>query len=324
MVKKMTQNDDSYNPRVKRHLDLLQDIPPRDPEAERLGKQNFLNFAASLPKPVSQKKSWRLNNWIPTINRMKERQTMFTITTLVVVLTMLFGGAGATVYAAQDSMPNDALYTVKIWTEDLQLGLIKDPEAKFELLEAYLLRRFAEMDELNKNGEAIPVALKTQLQKHLGLMAQLMAHHEDSDLDPYEEQLRTRDQDQTNQNENLPEWAEAQEREEINNRLQRIVNDCADLDGCQAPPELSPEPLKGDDNGGWGPGPGTNSGNPDEEDTFVPPAEAPGPACESEDCGTGTPQENVPEEPPMNGEENEKPEEPKQENNPDNGSGSKP
>ena len=57
---------------------------------------------------------------------------MLTITSILIVLGLLFGGTGAAVYASQDSLPGDALYGVKTTVEDFQYRLILDEEAKLE------------------------------------------------------------------------------------------------------------------------------------------------------------------------------------------------
>jgi hypothetical protein len=332
MVKIMTQNDNSFDPRLKRHLELLREIPPRDSEASKRGKENFLQLAASLPKPVSMERSGRLNNWIISIKRKKERHTMFTITTLVIVLTMLFGGAGATVYAAQDSMPDEALYAVKTWSEDIQMGLTNNPEVKFDLIESYVLRRFAELDAMIEDEDPIPPGLGTRLEQQLKNMEQLMAQLKDEDLEPYllrvRNLLQVREQLMTKQGENVPEWANpvfAQIQQMITNQLRRIETGIDD-------------PLKfrqqmDSPAGGYGPGPGTGSGNPEEE--FIPPAGPgeempPGPVCdpEIEDCGQGEPQYQAPSEPAKNSgdQDNYQQQEgtPQKEKDSGNGNGGKP
>lgn len=263
---KMTQNDNSYNPRIKRHLDLLRDTPPRDPEAAELGKQNFLKLAASLPVPVSVKRSLRLNEWLLAITKIKERRVMFTITTLIVVLTMLFGGAGATVYAAQDSMPNDTLYTVKTWSEDIKLGLTSDPEAKYDLIESYLYRRFAELDALLADGEEIPDDFITRTQDQLKAMGNAVAQME-KNLDPTQIQDRDRimlkspcdlvpETPDDVVNENVPLWAlvACEQLRAEENRSDACIDE---VNGCKG--ELTPLQAERHETevelGGNGPGP---------------------------------------------------------------------
>ena len=46
---------------------------------------------------------------------------------LVLVLAVMFGGAGVTAAAAQSSLPNEALYPVKLLVEEVQLSLAPSP-----------------------------------------------------------------------------------------------------------------------------------------------------------------------------------------------------
>jgi hypothetical protein len=178
---------------------------------------------------------------------------------------MLFGGAGATVYAAQDSMPNDSLYAVKTWSEDVKLGLTSDPAAKYDLLESYLYRRFAELDALLADGETIPDDFVTRTQDQLKAMGDSVVQM-DKNTDPTQIQDRDRDmlkspcdlipEDPDVLNENVPLWALyacEQLRAEVN-RSEACIDD---VNGCKD--EL--EPLKSQnhetipDLGGNGPGP---------------------------------------------------------------------
>jgi hypothetical protein len=69
--------------------------------------------------------------WMEAIkshNVRKERiPVLTTIVSLIVSLTLLFGGAGVTAYAAQDSLPNDFLYPVKALIESVLPEPAKEP-----------------------------------------------------------------------------------------------------------------------------------------------------------------------------------------------------
>jgi hypothetical protein len=55
---------------------------------------------------------------------------MLRIASIIVVLSLLFGGTGVAVVAAQDSLPGEALYTLKTTTEDIQLMFIDNEEER--------------------------------------------------------------------------------------------------------------------------------------------------------------------------------------------------
>ena len=79
---------------------------------------------------------------------------MTLIPTLVLVATLLFGGTGATVAAAQSAMPDDMLYPVKLVLEDISLTFSASPEAKVKNQLKLLEIRSDELDQdLAEDGD---------------------------------------------------------------------------------------------------------------------------------------------------------------------------
>lgn len=78
---------------------------------------------------------------------------MLTITSVLIVLSLLFGGTGAAVVAAQDSLPGEALYMVKTAGEDAQFRLTIGPEAKLDLAFKFVNRRIAEASAFAEKGK---------------------------------------------------------------------------------------------------------------------------------------------------------------------------
>lgn len=70
---------------------------------------------------------------------------------LVIVLTLSAVGGG-TAYAAQDSLPGDALYPVKLGTEQLRMMLPGDDVVKAERALSFAERRVGEMEALTEKG----------------------------------------------------------------------------------------------------------------------------------------------------------------------------
>ena len=70
---------------------------------------------------------------------------------LVIVLALSALGAG-TVYAAQDSLPGDALYSVKLATEQAGMMLVRDDAARAERALSFAERRMGEMEALAEKG----------------------------------------------------------------------------------------------------------------------------------------------------------------------------
>jgi hypothetical protein len=83
-----------------------------------------------------------------------------TLIAMIVTITIVFGGAGATVYAAQGSLPDELLYTVKTWSEDARLSLVGSAQDKLGLTLDFTDRRVAEVARLQAAGKPIPEGLR--------------------------------------------------------------------------------------------------------------------------------------------------------------------
>lgn len=92
---------------------------------------------------------------------------MLTLARIVLALVVAIGGAGATTYAAQASLPSDILYPVKLFTEDLRLSLTTNHQAEIDLLLELTARRIAEIAALAEEGLPAPTQVTNRLQEHL-------------------------------------------------------------------------------------------------------------------------------------------------------------
>jgi hypothetical protein len=179
---------------VEQCLAKLRPVPPRDAHYAALGRVAFLAQARSISHEISQpgsvsKSHWqRLIQWMQTISAAgnwrgslpgprqtgtkiliyrKDYKPMFsTLATVVVALTLIFGSAGATALAAQDSLPNEALYGVKTLTEDLRLQTTTQTQNRFSLELAFAARRMGEIDTLAQAGQPLGEALVNRLASH--------------------------------------------------------------------------------------------------------------------------------------------------------------
>ena len=102
---------------------------------------------------------------------------------LIVILALVLGGAGATVVAAEDSLPNEGLYFVKIASEEAQLRLANNEQTRINLHLAYADRRVSELASLAAAGEAAPEPVAERLENHLRLALNLAAGLDDRRLD---------------------------------------------------------------------------------------------------------------------------------------------
>ena len=102
---------------------------------------------------------------------------MTTLVSIITILGLLMGGGAGTVYAAQDSSPNEALYGLKIASENVRLNMTGDAEKQLNLLLDFANRRGDEIKALALEGETPPEAtlkmLNTQLQQATQLAGKL-------------------------------------------------------------------------------------------------------------------------------------------------------
>jgi hypothetical protein len=119
-----------------------QAVSERDSTAAASGRVNFLKQAESLKPAVSPLPKRRHNEWLEKIF-IKERVKMFA--TILVIISLLLGGSGGAVYASQASIPNDLLYPVKTWSEQVQAQFADGPEQQYQLMLRFADQRVAEL-----------------------------------------------------------------------------------------------------------------------------------------------------------------------------------
>ena len=91
---------------------------------------------------------------------------MGTLITIVVILGLALGGTSA-VYAAQDDLPGEPLYQVKLLSEEARLDLAADPEKKMDLDLQFALRRLDEIEEMIEAGLEPPDMSFARLENQL-------------------------------------------------------------------------------------------------------------------------------------------------------------
>lgn len=127
---------------------------------------------------------------------------MNVLLSILVVAGLLFGG-GATVSAAQDDLPNEPLYAVKTWTEDLGLQFRYNQEEKVIRLMELAQIRIQEMTRLSEAGEPIPDQVRLRLEQHIQQALQLCVNMDDPTLERALLQIRDRLQEQDRDMEQL-------------------------------------------------------------------------------------------------------------------------
>jgi len=254
-------------------LEALRPVPPREATAVSAGRRAFLEEARQHSPGVSVRARQRPSGWISWLR--KEHSPMTAIVSLVLALALAFGGAGATAYAAQDSLPTEPLYGVKLLSEQVQLALTQGPRADLDLLVGFVTERVREMTALANEGEEVPAQVHTRLQEQLQMALQYAAQLGDAEMAGALAQIRTMAENHVRTMEqarlNAPEQAgEALRQAEQTMNQARIMVE----DGLEDPltfrqrqglnrPEAAPDqpdidPGGGDASGnGFGPGDGT-------------------------------------------------------------------
>lgn len=172
---------------LQKNLEGLKAVPERDPGAAARGRAQFLRRAVSASEVHRHKK------WMFTFR--KEQFAMNLMISTLVIAGLLFGG-GSAVYAAQDDLPNEPLYAVKMWSEETSLQFQNGPQEKAAYLMTMARTRIEEMAQLMADGEPIPEETPLLLQQHIQQALQLCKDLDDATCDQTMLQIRDRLQDQ--------------------------------------------------------------------------------------------------------------------------------
>jgi hypothetical protein len=177
-------------------LKALKAVPDMDPERARQRRRAYLGQVDPMQAPVSRRRTSRLNGWRSIFQ--KERSPMFAIARTITIAAILLGGTAGTAFAAQDSLPDQALYPVKTLIEDVRIGLTNDPQAEFDLLMTYIDERFAEIQSMAQNGEPVGDEVQLRLRNQFRNAFQNAAELDEPAMLQAMEQVRTKSQQQLN------------------------------------------------------------------------------------------------------------------------------
>lgn len=156
------------------------------------------------------------------------------IISTLVIAGLLFGG-GATVSAAQNDLPTEPLYQIKLVSEDAKVWLAPDPSMKIEMLMEQAQTRTEEMAALASAGIIPPAGLTTRMQNQIQQALQLTATLDDAEmtaaLDQIRTHLQTQDQLMTQTQDGTCTECEPilqQTRDMLRTHLGQVENDIAD------------------------------------------------------------------------------------------------
>ncbi len=166
--------------RLENQLKTLRETAERGPREAAIGRARFMEQAARakaqlrVAEGVSQTPQARRTRW-NIFPLQKGKLNMSILTTILVIVSLLLGGTGVTVAAAQNSGPDDALYPVKLAAEDVRYALATQDQTRLNLMLQFADERAEEIAEAAKAGEAAPGPVITRWQQHLQTALQLAA-----------------------------------------------------------------------------------------------------------------------------------------------------
>lgn len=159
----------------------LRKVPERNPRAFAEGRAKFLREAQTYPLPVSRQPKRRHIEWKNIFSR-KGHPKMTTVSTLLVIFSLLFGGTGATVVAAQSSLPDQLLYAVKLASEDVRTDLTTNNQTRLDLATNFADTRLDEILQLVAQGKPIPSSVWDRLVAQYDLALSTAALSDDTQL----------------------------------------------------------------------------------------------------------------------------------------------
>lgn len=148
-------------------VEKLREAPERLPQDMVTGKAKFLAEAQTYPRPVVPGLNGHRKEWKSFFPRKVHPKLAFIPTLIVIFMIIVFGGTGVTVYAAQSSLPDQPLYSVKLASEDLRTNLPASSQTRADLAMDFADLRLQEAMQLAAKGKPIPNTLWERMENHI-------------------------------------------------------------------------------------------------------------------------------------------------------------
>ncbi len=193
----MKNENDNYSEIIKK-LDVLKSTPDRNLDQAKSGRSVFLSQAARIaadvsPEGIKRHKNWNQKHPINLFERRKEHVPMLsTFTSIILAISLLLGGSGATVAAAQTSEPGDLLYNIKLLSENTALNLTANPESQFELALTLVDRRANEILSMLEQGDLVTDETLTRYREQIEQAMFLAMNMQEEEILPAIEQVQNR------------------------------------------------------------------------------------------------------------------------------------
>jgi len=226
------------DPRIAKKLSSLAGASPRSQRRVVRERSAFLQHAHDITSrlPLTDSRKMRLYKWMHPFQSLsllqKEYQPMFgTIMALILALSLVFGGGGITYAAAQNSLPDQPLYGLKIWAEDTRQNFTADPLTGYELALQFTARRAEEVQRMAQAGQVPPQALENRYRLQVEAALRLAINQPDAAVPPALEQVREQLRQQEQLMAQLHEGASEAAQGillRIRQMLQERIRDCDD------------------------------------------------------------------------------------------------
>jgi len=150
----MMKHESDVEKRLLQKLAVLNSVPERDTQKAAEGRRVFLQQALHERYIVTTRGKPRHKDWIDEIQSIfsiprKEHSPMIsTISAILLAISLIVGGGGFTVAAAQNSLPDEPLYGLKLLSEDALMMVSTDPLSRSQLATDLTDRRASEIQTM--------------------------------------------------------------------------------------------------------------------------------------------------------------------------------
>jgi hypothetical protein len=148
----MKRNETLSNKQLKDILARFRAAPGRDPRVAASARADFLRQVQVLGAAVPRRPA----SVCIALPKKRGLPVWKALLASFLALAVLFAGTATTVYAAQDSLPDQTLYPLKTFSEDALLALAPSQQERLSLTLDFTDRRLAEIASLQSAGHPIP------------------------------------------------------------------------------------------------------------------------------------------------------------------------
>lgn len=170
-------------------LHLLDEVPDRDNTAAKQTRMAYIN---QINQVADTHPGWigQIAAYVTGLTGNRKRKASMSFITILLAVLLFLGAGGGTAYAAQTAMPDEMLYPVKLFTEDVLVEVTNAPESRVNLLQYYANRRIEEITQEILDGDVPDEAIQARLEEQLRLMVAAIDQTSGQDQNRLREQAR--------------------------------------------------------------------------------------------------------------------------------------